>query len=138
MLLLTLHCALVWAGLAGGVIVGASIAAVVVVLLLLTVCIYVGFFRKAKVKEVEMQLIASQDLSAQAAQGKGISCFLSISFFIYDGRVLEWIKFCSVTYFTDSFTVWLNTYASMRRFLQSYSYCSDLQLMWSFYFPSWM
>ncbi|XWS47409.1 hypothetical protein CRYUN_Cryun14cG0149700 [Craigia yunnanensis] len=53
------------AGISGGVIAGISVAAIAV-LLLLAVGLYVGFFRKKKVKEATLLSTASQDLSAQA------------------------------------------------------------------------
>ncbi|XVF21012.1 hypothetical protein REPUB_Repub12eG0053800 [Reevesia pubescens] len=53
------------AGISGGVIAGISIAAIAV-LMLLAVGMYVGFFRKKKVKGTTLLSAASQDLSAQA------------------------------------------------------------------------
>ncbi|XWS30974.1 hypothetical protein CRYUN_Cryun23aG0037200 [Craigia yunnanensis] len=57
-------------GISGGVIAGISIAAIVV-LLLLAVGIYVGFFRKNKVKGTTLFSTTSQDLSAQAGNVVG-------------------------------------------------------------------
>ncbi|OMO84778.1 hypothetical protein COLO4_21849 [Corchorus olitorius] len=52
-------------GFSGGVIAGIVVAAIVV-LLLLAVGLYVGFFRKKKVKGATLLSTASQELSAQA------------------------------------------------------------------------
>nr|AWI66667.1 lysine motif-containing receptor-like kinase 1-1 protein [Vitis vinifera]WBP50028.1 LysM receptor-like kinase 1-1 [Vitis vinifera] len=57
-------------GISGGVIAGISIAAVVGVLLL-TVCIYIGFYRKRKVKEAA--LLPTEEQTLQPGHGPGIA-----------------------------------------------------------------
>ncbi|KAH9793350.1 Chitin elicitor receptor kinase 1 [Citrus sinensis] len=55
-------------GIAGGAIAGISIAGVAG-LALLAVCVYVGFYRKKKVKRAALLSATSQDLSAQSGSG---------------------------------------------------------------------
>ncbi|KAH9793351.1 Chitin elicitor receptor kinase 1 [Citrus sinensis] len=58
-------------GIAGGAIAGISIAGVAG-LALLAVCVYVGFYRKKKVKRAALLSATSQDLSAQSGSDKTV------------------------------------------------------------------